>query len=503
MSFEPVFETINYTCGKKTLTEQIKVECRTAVKQEDILSVLNVSAFATVTKGQADENKFDYGGKAVFYTSYITADGTPAKCECGSEFKGDIKNEIFSANSRASITAVVDKAYAEYSGAYLTVTAYITIRVKVSDCKEVNALSGGANLVVNESEVHYAKSYGLKRATYPIEEEFQVGYAVEEVLSHRAQAVISAVQCGVGCIIVDGEVLLSAIMLQSSQRNGIIKESKSFPFRVEIECEEAMPNMQSTASVKERSFKIDVAVDKENTVSVITASVVLDLEGEAFYNDVVTLAVDAFSTEQEVEIVKEKVKHVNLGKLNTCLVTVSGRATTLELPVGASVLAVGGERVEVVKVDCVEDGAVISGVLSATAYLRDGDEKIFTVNLETPFESAVSCAYICEELSEICVRAYNGRAKIISLTETELEADINFTVYPEEKTELEIIGKIKPIGEKVKPTAGLSVYIATPGEDMWSLAKRLSVSPETLAQTNSDLTFPLTGDERIVIYRQN
>ena len=194
---------------------------------------------------------------------------------------------------------------------------------------------------------------------------------------------------------------------------------------------------------------------------------------------------------------------VNLGKLNTCLVAVSGRAITPELPVGASVLAVGGERVEVVKVDCVEDGAVISGVLSATAYLRDGDEKIFTVNLETPFESAVSCAYICEELSEICVRAYNGRAKIISLTETELEADINFTVYPEEKTELEIIGKIKPIGEKVKPTAGLSVYIATPGEDMWSLAKRLSVSPETLAQTNSDLTFPLTGDERIVIYRQN
>ena len=184
-----------------------------------------------------------------------------------------------------------------------------------------------------------------------------MGYAVEEVLSHRAQAVVTAVQCGVGCIIVDGEVLLSAIMLQSSQRNGIIKESKTFPFRVEIECEEAMPNMQAAASVKERSFKIDVAVDKENAVSVITASVILDLEGEAFYTDVVTLATDAFSTEQEVEIVKEKVKHTNLGKLSTCVVTVSGRAITPELSVGASVLAVGGERVEIIKVDCAEGGA--------------------------------------------------------------------------------------------------------------------------------------------------
>ena len=502
MPFEPVFETINYTCGKKTLTEQIKVECRTAVKQEDLLSVLNVSAFATVTKGQADENKFNYGGKVVFYTSYISADGVPAKCECGSEFKGDIKDEIFFPSSKTTVSAVVDKAYAEYSGAYLTVTAYVTIRVKVSDCKEVSALSGGANLIINESELKYPKSYGVKRASYPVEEEFQVGYAVEEVLSHRAQAVVTAVQCGVGCIIVDGEVLLSAIMLQSSQRNGIIKESKTFPFRVEIECEEAMPNMQAAASVKERSFKIDVAVDKENAVSVITASVILDLEGEAFYTDVVTLATDAFSTEQEVEIVKEKVKHTNLGKLSTCAVTVSGRAITPELSVGASVLAVGGERVEIVKVDCAEGGATISGVLSATAYFRDGDEKIFTVNLETPFESLVPCAFSCEDVLDICARAYNGRAKIISLTETELEADITFAVYPEEKTELEIIGEIKPIGEKVKPTAALSVYIATAGEDMWSLAKRLSVSPETLAQTNSDLTFPLTGDERIVIYRQ-
>ena len=39
-------------------------------------------------------------------------------------------------------------------------------------------------------------------------------------------------------------------------------------------------------------------------------------------------------------------------------------------------------------------------------------------------------------------------------------------------------------------------------EDLWSLAKRLSVCPEQLVSTNPELQFPLTGEERIVIYRQ-
>ena len=50
--------------------------------------------------------------------------------------------------------------------------------------------------------------------------------------------------------------------------------------------------------------------------------------------------------------------------------------------------------------------------------------------------------------------------------------------------------------------AAISVYIPLEGEGLFSLAKRLNVSPESLVNTNRELNFPLSGKERIVIYRQ-
>lgn len=501
MSFEPVFETINYKCGKKVLTEQIKSECRSDVSTDAVSSVLNVSAFTTISQTQVVDGKVEYGGKIIFYISYVDADGRLCKCECGSEYKGNIKNECIKTDSLVTVKAAVEKAYSDLSGARLVANAFISLTAEITSCEQVSALAGGENLVIKESELSYVKSCGIKKATYPIEEEFQLGYAVSEVLSHRAQAVITAVQCGVGCIIVDGEVIISAIMLQNEQRNDIIKENKTIPFRMEIECEDAMPNMQAIARVKENSFKTDVSVDQEAGVSVVGVSVSLEFEGEAFYNDVITVASDAFSTEQEIELVEKDLLCTKAGELKNCYSVVSGRCATNELPVGASVLAVGGERAEILNVVCDGQKTIVNGTLSATAYMRD-NEKTFTVFLETPFESSLDCCFECSADLEVVAKAKNARARIVSLTETELESDINFTIYPEERNQIKVIGEIKSIGEKVKNDCAVSVYIPTNGEDLWSLAKRLNVCPVSLAQTNSDLKFPLTGEERIVIYRQ-
>ena len=284
MAFEPVFEKIKYTCKKQNLFEQIKAECKTDVIVEDISSVLNVTAWAVITENDVDAGQVGYGGKVIFYISYVDTDGTLKKCECASEFKGAIKNQDISSEYNAFVTARVDKANYDLTGARLTVDAYITISAAVTACESAQAFTGGEGVIVKTDEIPLIKSCGVKKGVFPVEEEFELNYTVQEVLSHRAQAIVTAVQCGVGAIIVDGEVLLSAIMLQKNEKGDIIKENKNLPFRIEIECEDAMPNMQATAKAKERSHKIDVSVDEDGGKSVLFASVNLFLEGEAFYD---------------------------------------------------------------------------------------------------------------------------------------------------------------------------------------------------------------------------
>ena len=289
--------------------------------------------------------------------------------------------------------------------------------------------------------------------------------------------------------------------MQKNDKNDIIRENKVFPFRMEIESEDAMPNMCATAMVKEKAFKVDVAVDDDGKRSVVTVSASLLFEGEVFGETELKVACDAFSTENEVEILKDDYPFFSPLATRSHVAVVSGRAQTGELPVGATVLATCGERAVIVGESCDDSGVNITGVLFATAYLRDGDGKVFTRKLEIPFEKSFDGSYPCGTIAKKVIKAENAKSRIISLTEIDLEAEIYLNVYPEEKKDRRLISEIKELGKKKVSDSAISVYIAREGEDEWSLAKRLNVCPDALRTTNKDLQFPLSGTERIVVYR--
>ena len=480
MAFEPVYEKIKVTCERKKLCEQLRLDCKSEVPSEEVSSILSVTAWAVITENEVANGQVNFGGKVIFYIGYVDQEGRLRKCECGNEFKGSIKGERLSDEARAFVTAKIDKTDYELSGTKLSVGGFVTVCASVSECAEGKALSGGDNIIVNESEIPCVKSCGVKSGVFPVEEEFELNYPVAEVLSHQADAVITATQCGVGAIIVDGEVLLSAITLQKNEKSDIIKESKRIPFRLEIECEDAMPNMQATARVKERSHKLDLSVDEEGGKSVLSASVNVCLEGEAFYDDAVTVALDAFSTEQELEISKRDLAYIKTGEVRFCTATAQGRAITEEMPVGTTVLALGGERVEIASRRCEAEKTIVVGTLNTVAYLRDGEGKVFTRKLEIAFESELTCPFDCDSELEIVPRACGAKARIVSVSEIEVDAELLFTVYPEVKGSVKIIDEVKSIGEKAVNDCAISVYIPAEGEELWSLAKRLNVCPKAL-----------------------
>ena len=109
MAFEPVFEKISFNCIKKSVSEQIKAECKVEISTEEISSIVNVSAWAVITESSLENGVAEYGGKAVFYVSYADNENVLRKCECGVEFKGSIKDAEIKATDRAYFTITVDK----------------------------------------------------------------------------------------------------------------------------------------------------------------------------------------------------------------------------------------------------------------------------------------------------------------------------------------------------------------------------------------------------------
>lgn len=502
MAFEPVYEQINYSLEQGESKEQIKVEARTDVLSEEVKKVLSVNTFVAIGDCQTIEGKAEYNGAVTFFISYVDQEGQIRKAECGAEIRGIIKNQTIKEGCRLNLDAVVEKAEANLSGVKLCTTAYLSLKAGVTACNQQSVLVGGEGVIAKSKELSCPRSLGARQGVYPLTEQFDLSYEVKEVLSQRVKAVITAVQCGVGSIIVDGEALLSIIMLQSSAKSGIIRENRAIPFRMEIECEEAMPNMTAVASVKERSLKTDVSVDEQTGQSTVEVSAQLQFEGEAFSTSQISVVADAFSTEKEVEIERQSFPFTIPLEQRCFSFNVGGRAFVEELPVGATLLAVCGERVEVVNKQCEGDYIKVTGVLSADVLFADGEGGYFSRKAETPFDIKEQLDGGCELETKIALVVDKGRARIISLTEIDLEAELKMGVSPNKSCQAETIKSIKALQEKKTCESAISVYIAVEGEELWSLAKRLNVSPEKLIETNKELSFPLTGKERIVVYRQ-
>ena len=499
---EPVFEKISFSKRTPQIQDQIKVECKTTVSASEVLGVVSISPFAVVEKGEVSLGKVKYNGKALFYICYTDLDGQIKKCECGYEIKGELASDNILEDSKISLSARVEKVEKDLSSSYLEVKAILLITAKVENKVEYGALIGGDKIFALEKEVSSLNGLGLCYGTYPMEEEFEVNFAVQEVLYHKAESIITAVQSGMGSIIVDGQVLLSLVLLQKNDKSDIIKETKVLPFRMEIECEDAMPNMQAVAFVSEKSISTEVAVDEQSGTSVIKANITLLFEGQAYLNDTHALALDAFCTENEVELVKENCLHYNLLETRSYNFNLSTRAQTEEIALGATIACTCAESILITQINCTNQGLEIAGEYSAVVFLKDGEGKLFSRQLFSPFEKVLEGEFDCQTEFEIKAKAFSGRAKILSATEMEIDGEIFLTVYPLEKTDFCFIKDIKVLGEKQENPCAISVYLGKAGEECFSLAKRLNVCPTTLVETNKDLQFPLSGKERIVVYRQ-
>ena len=88
--------------------------------------------------------------------------------------------------------------------------------------------------------------------------------------------------------------------------------------------------------------------------------------------------------------------------------------------------------------------------------------------------------------------------------EGELEAEaavkLCITLYSKE-TSTAVCGL--EAGEAIAENdSAFSVYIPAAGDMLWDVAKKLGKSPEEVQRCNAELTYPLSGEERIVIYRR-
>ena len=495
------FESVVLKNACNSYEDTFTNECKTDIDSNSIAKILGIYVKTVNSSGMITDKKTEYKATVIYSLCYIDTEGNIKRYECNNEISGVI-NGVEKEGGFVKVGFTLQKVESDVSSIKLLLKSIYKVNAKIIDAEKTDYVVSGEDLILKNCEIEYYKSFGKRISTYPIDEEFTVDYAIKNVLSHKITPIITSVQCGVGCIIVDGEVQISALLLQNGEKSNIIRENKSIPYRAEIEYEEAMPSMIAIAEVVEKSFKTDIAVDENENKSTITANIVLSFEGEAFAKNNAICPSDCFSLTRELDIDVNVCELIKPLEQKSEKAKLTGDTQKIDLTPNSTLLACYFDNVEIAETKVINGKLNVLGVVSFGAIFKGEEGEIYLRKLESDFSHDIEVIENDDVKYNVLASVLTFEGKLVNDSALHCEYQINFQVNGFESQKIKVLVNVKDVGEKCENTSSISVYIPFENEELWSLAKRLNTPPEEICEINKDLQFPLSGKERIVVYRQ-
>ena len=473
----------------KHLSVETAIRIETAFSNVDeIKKPISVKATAYPVSCEASGTKTNAKAKVIFSLVYLSEDGYK---KLDAEVDALTELSIICSSVRVSVKDVRLISNKGYSG----VCSLVFIG-EGFDSFEKRCFSGGEGVVVDCFDKKVDIYYKEKTAKQTVSDEYSLDFTVGEVVSYGAVARIDRLSAGLGKMVFEGEVLFSVFALPLSDGNDIIKDERRTPFRFELEDGDCLPDMRVLGSVNVMATNIRIFSDESKEKSVVTADVTLGFSGASVGEQTVMLVRDGYIRESDCKVTLSKVELCSFDgrKCFNEKVAAEGCVTVD----GARVVALLGERVEVVAWSQKDGRGVIDGILKADVVFKNADNGISVTSCESPFsvdfieEKVIKGLRV--ELNYMRARTRNG------VIELEGELCVCYNAFTVE--EVEYVEDIEELGARKDLGGAICAYIPTKGDRLWDVAKTLGVDGEEVLRFNPELEFPLTGDERIIIYRQ-
>ncbi|MBO7215128.1 MAG: hypothetical protein J6V66_06520 [Clostridia bacterium] len=469
------------------------VECKLNIAEEEVSSVIFVSAKANLNSATCLNGEIRYGGKVLFYL--ILSSGGIKKCEAGVEFSyrqevKDVKEgEIFIGDITAEnvkITVV---------NGIPTASAMLVLSGRVIKKEYSDYIKDAPEIHVKKRQAENLALVASECKEFDLEEEFDVDFPINEVAWHSETATVNSVSSGIGAVSVEGFVETNFLFCLGDGKLESLKRNILFNFEKEIKF--AMPDLIATCKVDVADCNVKIVVDRAKGKSSVAVLLKLSVRTCVYENEPLSFVADAYLETHHLSLEKTPVKIDKIlgekifeKKVNCPAVSKFDKSTLLVCPIFA--------KIEEIEVATGNENAKVIGVARVGALLSlDGN--YFVETALCPFE--IDCG-------EPLTKAFINRAQIFnveySLVGDSLNVDFAVSVAIErfETSVCDFALKVELNAPREKSNSAISVFIPTPGDTLWDVAKSLGVKEEEILKTNGDLVFPLVGDERIVIYKE-
>ena len=489
MSINPEFDKVQ-TSEVITVSSSNGIECKLPLTEEEFKDLISAEVSTSLTQVDCYNKEVKYSGRAIFTVVY-KSENVIKKHEAGVEFsfKSDFDKCLEGMVCLAE--AKGENVKVNFLNGIAMASAVIIFNGEITKAKEIEYFANEPQIMVKKENLDYAYEVCKVKREGKIEDEFDLPILVGDILSHREKVTINNCQCGIGVVIVDGEVELSMLICELEQTKEPLPSVKTIPFRMEVECRDALPEYFSCAFSCIKNSSLKVYVDEAKNKSAVSVEICLEINSKVYSYNTFSYGVDAYSNECEIKLNNEY-KCIDKILGFKCLENKISSEISFNNE-NSRLICLINDKIEDVKYDIVDGYILIEGALSLSCLFLG--ESYFTENVLLPFSSKIKIDG--NKFSFIKCEAVNTK-----VSKNSVDFTLKVCFLDIEECKFKAITALEE-GQKKKPNnSAISVYIPSPNETLWDVSKALGVKEEVILKTNDNLEFPLTGNERIVVYRE-
>lgn len=457
---------------------------------DNIAKILSLAVDGRVISATAYDGYVEAEGRANFKLIYLDRDGTARGVDYNADFSVRLEGDVSAGDTVTAQVSVLEADAA--TGASLTLSAVISVSaVTVKRCEE-EILVDAENCYKTLCPICLPSFVAAKSAVIPVEDEAAAG-DVGAVLSLDSGVSVTSATAGENVVNVGFTVGATVTYVE----NGEIKTAEfDIDETEEISVDGALEGDVVVASASIGNGRVILAgVTGENVIR-FEGDVTVKIQ--VFREKEIEAVKDMFMLTNEVAFDRAERQYVFPSGSKRYVEKVSGTVTLSEA--ANEIVAVPASRVYLAKTVVTEDGgAQIEGLVTADIVFTD-ENGLNSVRAEIPFSVVVSEDYSGELYASACVKSVT--AKLKKGTEIDVAAELNLSVYAEEVRSASYVAAVTVGEAKEVNTSGLSLYVASEGDEMWDVCKALTATPEAIMEQNPALTAPLKEGEKVVYFRQ-
>jgi len=468
------------------LKSQSMVEIKFA--GQDMGEVVAVYPQISLNLCEVSSGRANYSGRLIATVVYTDSEGKLCRVQKGAEFSHYVDDDRLAPAQRGDCNLKCERCQVKREGSTCVVAVVAGADISVYDGAQRNYITSIEGAVCKtETE----KLYTMVNFSGEGEVEDDFDCVAKDVLVPAADALVLDCNVRAGVAEVSGEIYLSLLAVRDSSP---VCLDRIIPFKCEIPCDEALLSQRAYCRTEIKTVNVNCKVNEEKGKCEVDFNCTLAFSGHFFEEEEVSLVADAFCTDNELNLTASEEKTLVNTDYKVYSERVSGPcAVKAKLDYTCAFLAATLSKAEFERTQSGIEGSVTSTLL----YEQAGEVHATEVNM--PF--AVSLSGLSEDCRDICVAVCGMSLRQRAEGECEAEAVLKISAADGE-THLSKYLTEACEGEKKTPCdCAVSVFVPAAGDGLWETAKRLCESPESIKLSNPDLTFPLTGKERILIYR--